>query len=276
MVRKTESDILGRRVTSCVTMCSLFDICHPTPARGQAQDVGALKSCLACARNITYDAPVDCVGRVMVFIFLSAVFVFLAVHHALYPPGDKRFDSAFFIFLLVAAIIAIFPLRQYFFEAKLVAAVEKLTHRYGVAVTCQSRLGSFFHYNKLGYVRRGDYEINLRPDMCSHLRSYIGDPNDANKQALRDYDRVMALHVLTHEAMHINQEYDEVKADCQAYQRNHKMAEHLGVTARVAAQSAIVIHRFRSDRHPYYSNQCEPGRALDEKLAGAVWRGPDK
>ena len=75
----------------------------------------------------------------MVFIFLSAVFVFLAVHHALYPPGDKRFDSAFFTFLLVAAIIAIFPLRQYFFEAKSVAAVEKLTHRYGVAVTAVNR-----------------------------------------------------------------------------------------------------------------------------------------
>ena len=124
-------------------------------------------------------------------------------------------------------------------------------------------------------MRRGDYEINLRPDICRHLRHYISDPNEANKQALRDYDRVMALHVLTHEAMHINQEYDEVKADCQAYQRNHKMAEHLGVAPRLAAQSAIVIHRFRAPRHPYYSNQCEPDRALDEKLAGAVWHGPD-
>ena len=94
--------------------------------------------------------------------------MFLAAHHAVYAPGDKRFDSAFFMFLLVAIILAIFPVRQFFFEAKLVAAVEKLTHRYGVAVSCQSRLGGFFHYYKLGYMRRGDYEINLRPDMCRH------------------------------------------------------------------------------------------------------------
>lgn len=213
--------------------------------------------------------------RVLVFFVFSALFACLAINNALDPMDEKRFDPAFFVFLTIAVVLAFFPVRQYSFERKLEMAVEQLTHRYGVSVTCQSRLGSLFHRNKLGYVRTDDYEIRLRPDICSTLRSYIANPEQANRQAIADYDAVLALHVLTHEAMHINQEYDEVKADCQAYQRNHKMAEHLGVAAKSAAQSAIVIHRFRNTQHPYYSKQCEPMRALDEKLAGAVWLAPD-
>ncbi len=211
----------------------------------------------------------------MVFIVLSGFFAIMAVRGALNPLGEKRFDSFFWMMLLFAVGAAILPLRQALFEAKMEAAVEKLTHRYGVQVICHSRLGSFFHWNKLGYVKRGENAIHLRPDMCSELRSYIADPDEANKSAIRHYDTVLALHVLTHEAMHVNQEYNEVKADCQAYQRNHKMAQHLGIAPDKAAQSAIVIHRFRRPHHPYYSTQCEPGGGLDEQLIGAVWRGPD-
>lgn len=211
----------------------------------------------------------------MIFILLSAFFAIMAVRGALNPLGEKRFDAFFWIMLVCATGFAVLPLRQALFEARLETAVEKLTHRYGVSVICHSRLGSFFHWNKLGYVSVGDNAIHLRPDMCSELRRYISDPAEANKIAIRHYDRVLSLHVLTHEAMHVAQEYNEVKADCQAYQRNHKMAALLGVEEKLAAQSAIVIHRFRREHHPYYSPQCEPGRALDEGLIGAVWRGPE-
>lgn len=210
----------------------------------------------------------------MILLFLSFLLACLALHHACHPISARRFDSAFFMLLILALIIAAFPTRQFLFERKLAVAVEKLTRRDGVSVTCQSLLGSFFHYNKLGYVQRGKHEIRLRPDICKYLRRYMGDAHAVNKRAVKDYDGLMAVHVLTHEAMHINQEYDEVKADCQAYQRNHKMAEYLGVAPRRAAQSAILIHRLRNQHHPYYSSHCEPGRALDEKLRGAVWHGP--
>jgi len=211
----------------------------------------------------------------MVFMVLSGFFTIMAVRGALNPLGEKRFDSFFWMMLLFAGLAATPPVRQALFEAKMERAVEKITQSYGVQVICHSRLGSFFHWNKLGYVVRGENAIHLRPDMCSELRNYVSDPDAANKAALRHYDTVLALHVLTHEAMHVKREYNEVKADCQAYQRNHKMAEYLGATPRQAAQSAIVIHRFRRQHHPYYSTQCEPGQALDEKLRGAVWRGPD-
>ena len=76
---------------------------------------------------------------------------------------------------------------------------------------------------------------------------------------------------MTHETMHVDEIYDEIRADCRAFQLNHKMAELLGVETRLATQSAIVAHRFRSKRHPYYSPHCEPGGALDEKIPAAVW-----
>ena len=207
----------------------------------------------------------------MLFIILSAFFAIMAGRGAFFPIGAKRFDSFFWVMTLLAVGMAIWPLRQAMFEAHLETAVEKLTHRYGVEVVCHSRLGSFFTWSKLGYVEIADNAIHLRPDMCSGLRRYISDPVKANETAIGNYDIVLSLHVLTHEAMHVNQEYNEVKADCQAYQRNHKMAELLGVKPQLAAQSAIVIHRFRRPHHPYYSTACEPGQDLDEGLAGAVW-----
>jgi len=73
--------------------------------------------------------------------------------------------------------------------------------------------------------------------------------------------------------MHAAGEFNEELADCQAFQRNHRVAMLLGVPNELAAKNAIDIHRTRSNRHPYYSSRCEPGKDLDEKLYDAVWLG---
>ena len=80
----------------------------------------------------------------MILLFLSFLLACLALHHACHPISAQRFDSAFFMLLVLALIIAAFPTRQFLFERKLAVAVEKLTQRDGVSVTCQSLLGSFF------------------------------------------------------------------------------------------------------------------------------------
>ena len=209
----------------------------------------------------------------MLYMLGAAACFCICLSVAISPPkGHWRFGRTFFLSLLSAGILAYFPIQQYMFEKKLEKATERFTKFYGVNVICQSRFGSFFHWNKLGFVVMGSAEINLRPDVCSGLASYLRDPATANKAAISDYDNsVMPLHVLTHEAMHVMGVYDEVETDCKAFQRNHRMAELLGVETGLARQSAIVIHRFRSPRHPYYSPQCEPGTPMDDRLADAVW-----
>ena len=78
--------------------------------------------------------------------------------------------------------------------------------------------------------------------------------------------------MLTHEAMHIAGEFNEQRADCGAFQRNHVTASLLGVPTAVATRNAIDVHRKRPTHNPkYYSVECRPGGDLDERLPGAVW-----
>lgn len=81
----------------------------------------------------------------------------------------------------------------------------------------------------------------------------------------------MSLSLFTHEVMHIRGELNEAKTECQSIQRNHKVAELLGVPTYLAEENARAYYQNIYPRHPYYSSKCAPGKAYDEALPGAVW-----
>ena len=207
-----------------------------------------------------------------VLIFLSVGCIALAIRGVLSEPLEgSRFDSFFFITLILAGAFAYLPIKQELFEAKMGKAVEKLLVKRDVEVYCQSFWDTF--YNRLGvagFVYRGSSKIIMEPRSCEGLKGYLDNPKNPNQREL------FSLHVLTHEAMHVAGEYNEKKADCMAFQRNHKMAKLLGVSEAASIQSAISLHRWRSPRHPYFSSDCEPGGALDENLPGAVWQRSER
>lgn len=207
----------------------------------------------------------------MVFLILFSIgFAFLAIKGALGPKIEgSRFDAYFFIMLGLSLLCAVFPIRQELFESKMAHATEQLLEMDDVEVYCQSFFDTF--YNRIGvagFVYRGGKKIFLEPRTCDNMKAFLGDPENANIR------QAYALKTLTHEAMHIGGEYNEIKTDCMAFQRNHRMAELLGVPTWLAEKTARNLHRQRSPRHPYYSEECEPGRALDENLPDAIWIGP--
>jgi len=57
-------------------------------------------------------------------------------------------------------------------------------------------------------------QIEFKATWCGHLDDYLDDPKNAKGETL------WALHVFTHEVMHIRGERNEQVTDCQAYQRN--------------------------------------------------------
>lgn len=204
----------------------------------------------------------------IILAIISVIFLGFAIKGLFRPIDDNRFDVYFFVMLAIAIGIASFPARHWYFEYSMARGVEKLINRDNVVVKCQSYFDSLYTYGMAGFVYRGKTVIYLDPKRCNQLKDYVSGPklyNDRN---------AYALHVLTHEAMHVAGEYNEMKTDCKAFQRNHKMAMILGVERDIAIRTAIDLHRFRSPRHPYYSSQCEPGTEWDEKLADAVWVGP--
>ena len=89
-------------------------------------------------------------------------------------------------------------------------------------------------------------------------------------------DQVLAVHVLTHEAMHLSGRLDEAAAECAAVQRDARTARLLGAgpadAAGLAASYWREVYPLMPDR--YRSEQCRPGGSMDERLADAPWLAP--
>ena len=146
-----------------------------------------------------------------------------------------------------------------------------------VAVRCQTLGGAFVDAGpELGYVRwRADGSPEpwtlIKRDQCRHLSAYLR--SDKRRPSR---DQVMAVHVLTHEAMHLAGTLEEAAAECAAVQRDAHTARLLGAPAPAAAALAVTYWRELYPRMPdsYRSSQCQAGGALDEGLADAPWLAP--
>jgi hypothetical protein len=125
----------------------------------------------------------------------------------------------------------------------------------------------------LGFVRWGpdgvpERRTLIKRDVCSDLRAYLADPDGAVP-----LDRVIAVHVLTHEAMHMSGEKSEALTECKAVQRNAAMARLLGASPGSAAALAA---RYWTEVYPrqtdaYRTRDCAPGGPLDERSPEAPW-----
>ncbi|HSK35348.1 MAG TPA: hypothetical protein VLA80_01280 [Actinomycetota bacterium] len=146
-----------------------------------------------------------------------------------------------------------------------------------VAVRCQSFGGAFVDAGpELGYVRwRADGSPEpwtlIKRDQCRHLAAYA---RSDKRRPTRD--QVVAVHVLTHEAMHLSGRLGEAAAECAAVQRDAQTARLLGARPADAAGLAVTYWRNIYPLMPvgYRSGDCRPGGALDEGLADAPWLAP--
>lgn len=202
----------------------------------------------------------------MVFIGLALFFAYLT-YRAWFSPQitGTRFDLYFFIVFGLTIFCVSVPIRAFYFELKFAHAASELVKNDDISVHCISLISGIIYNRYAGFVTGGEPDIYLQGDTCEDLRSFLWDPKGAS------LSEQYALHVLTHETMHVAGILNEQKADCAAFQRNHNMAILLGVEESVAKVTAMEIHGQRSPRHPYYTKDCEPDGSLDERLPGAVW-----
>ena len=117
-----------------------------------------------------------------ILILLSLVCIMLAIRGVLTEPLEgSRFDSFFFINLVLAAAFAYLPVKQQMLEAHMEKAVEKLLVMQDVDVYCQSFWDTF--YNRLGvagFVYRGTNKIILEPRTCDGMAGYLDNPGSAS------------------------------------------------------------------------------------------------
>ena len=159
-------------------------------------------------------------------------------------------------------------------ESRLSGVASSLAGR-PVEVRCQSWAGAFTDAHvEPGYVRwEADggpaRETTLKADVCRTLGGYLrgtGDPS---------HGEVVAVHIVTHEAMHLAGIQDEAAAECAAVQRDARTARLLGASA---ADAADLASRYWAEVYPrmpddYRTTECAPGRSLDERLGDGPWAG---
>jgi hypothetical protein len=143
-----------------------------------------------------------------------------------------------------------------------------------VAVHCQGFGGALTDVGaELGYVTFGqdgtpEHQTLIKRDPCGALSSYL-----RSDKRHPSWTEIQAVHVLSHESMHMAGITSEATAECAAMQRDARLAELLGASS-VAAQALAVSYWTTQYPHmpdDYRSADCRAGGALDEHLAEAPW-----
>jgi hypothetical protein len=174
--------------------------------------------------------------------------------------------------VLVAVVAAVPGAQRKVQERQLGTVASTLAHRH-VKVHCQSGAAAFVDAgSELGWV---PFDANgvpepytlIKREQCKQLKAY------GKHHAHPSIDEVVAVHVLTHEAMHLRGEPNEEIAECEALQRDALTAQALGATVTEARSLArrywlVVYPRMPDD---YVTGKCAPGGELDEGLASAPW-----
>lgn len=179
------------------------------------------------------------------------------------------------VLLALALAFAWTPFRYWRFEKFLTSRAAVLTEGRPVKVHCNTVFDTFFDREVFaaGHANIETGQITFQHPFCGKLMNYLADPAGA------DRSEIFSLQIFTHESMHVRGERNEAATECQAVQRNFRVAVLLGVPERVAKQNALDYYRnyylARADHGPmsaaYFSPECKPGGALDERLSDSTW-----
>lgn len=175
--------------------------------------------------------------------------------------------------LLIAVAAAVPVIRHDRLERRLSAVASRLVG-HPVQVHCQTAGEEFVDAGaELGYVRFDSAGVPekravIKRAQCDHLRDYLSRGGRTPQ-----VDELVAVHLLTHEAMHLRGILNESEAECAAVQRNASTATLLGASAEDARRLALRYYRVRYPDLPddYRSAACVAGGVLDERLASAPW-----
>jgi hypothetical protein len=186
------------------------------------------------------------------------------------PIGFPVWSVSLLVLLALAAAV---PAAKRRMEERRLGRVASQLVGHPVTVSCQSTAGALVDvHGELGFVKYGadgvpERHTEIKRDPCKKLQRYLSGHRSL------DQDAVIAVHVLTHEAMHMRGETSEAKAECEAMQRDRTTAELLGASPAQARALARVywLNVYPEMPDDYRSRDCAPGGPWDEQLPSAAW-----
>jgi hypothetical protein len=222
----------------------------------------------------------------MLWILASVFFLWCAFREIrnsiIAPPGFATPASLskpyLAVVLALAALFAWPPVHTFFFERFLSAKATQLADNHRARVHCNTLFDTMLDTEMLaaGHANPQTGKIGIQQPWCSRLMSYLRHPNRASLNELRSLD------LFTHESMHVRGEYNEALTECEAVQRNYRAAKLLGVADEIAKKNALDYYNIAYQQRAkiggmqgaYYSNECAPGKAMDEHLSDSTWSAP--
>jgi hypothetical protein len=144
-------------------------------------------------------------------------------------------------------------------------------------VHCQ-RLGETFTYAgaELGHVEWDEDGVTTAPalisyETCQRLTAYWR--SNAAEKAAPPLEQVVAVHVLTHESVHLAGDHKEASTECTAMQRDTDVAQALGASPESARRLAETYAAQVYPRMPsgYTNANCVKDGSMDATPGDGIW-----
>jgi hypothetical protein len=222
----------------------------------------------------------------MLWILISLFFFWCAFHEVysslVAPAGfDMPMPISRPYLALVLTLAVLFawpPVHTWHFQRFLSGKATELADNHRAKVHCNTVFDTMLDPEMLfaGHANPRTGEIAIQHPWCDTLRSYLNHPERATSQELESLD------LFTHESMHVRGELNEALTECEAVQRNYRAARLLGVPDETARENALRYYNTSYQQRGkiggmqagYYSDQCAPGKAMDEHLSDSTWATP--
>lgn len=219
----------------------------------------------------------------MLWIAASLFFLWCAfreVRSSIVPPAGfdlpRPVYKPYLALVLTLAVLFAWPtVHRWYFEHFLSMKATALADNHRAKVHCNTVFDTMLDPAMLaaGHANPQTGQIGIQHPWCDRLSSYLRHPSRATEEELS------SLNMFTHESMHVRGELDEAKTECEAVQRNYRAAKLLGVPDDIARQNALDYYNTLYKRRAvigglagsYYSDQCAPGKTLDEHLEDSTW-----
>jgi hypothetical protein len=222
----------------------------------------------------------------MLWTLVSLFFLWCAfreIHRSVVAPPGFTFpvpvSKAYLALILTLAVLFAWPpIHTWHFQRFLSVRATMLADGHPAKVHCNTLFDTMIDREMLasGHANPTTGEIAIQQPWCGTLMSYLAHPERATDEEIESLD------LFTHESMHVRGELNEAVTECEAVQRNYRAARVLGVPDETAKRNALDYYRVNYQERgkiggmqgQYYSDQCAPGKRLDEHLSDSTWANP--
>ncbi len=206
------------------------------------------------------------IGVLTVFAAAVTVAAIVAVYRVIVrldEPRERVLRTVVAVVLSIAAFVAwSVEVAHHQRQQLATEALGVLSDIEGLSANCERYTEELFNVRQYqGYVYYdGSNVAHLRRNLCHSLWDYAH-----GGQANPTEEEILAVHVVGHEAQHINGITGEAVAECNAVQLNYLIAEELGATPEQARELQRVYFEdyYPHLRSNYVSSECREGGNLD-------------